>query len=49
MFEKAGWGNAFRYLPTGGEFYVEALLNLNFVQEITRPSGKFDRAIQVDR
>ena len=39
MFEEAGWGNAFRYLPTDAEFYVEALLNLNFVQKITRPSG----------
>ena len=39
MFEKTDWGNAFRCLPIDAEFYVEAMLNLNFVQKITRPSG----------
>jgi enoyl-CoA hydratase len=39
MVERAGWGNAMRYLMTGDEFDAETALRLGFVQEIA-PEGQ---------
>ena len=39
MVERAGWGNAMRYLLTGDEFDAETALRLGFVQEVV-PSGE---------
>lgn len=34
MVQRAGWGNAMRYLLTGDEFDAETALRLNFVQQV---------------
>ena len=39
MVERAGWGNAMRYLLTGDEWNAETALRLNFIQEIV-PAGQ---------
>ena len=39
MVERAGWGNAMRYLLTGDEWDAETALRLNFIQEIV-PAGQ---------
>ena len=45
--ERAGWGNAMRYLLTGDEFDPDTVLRLGFIQEIA-PSGKVKgRAIEI--
>lgn len=45
MVERAGWGNAMRYLLTGDEFDVATALRLGFVQEVTEPGGQFVAAM----
>lgn len=47
MVERAGWGNAMRYLLTGDEFDVATALRLGFVQEVTEPGGQLAEAIRV--
>ena len=47
MVERAGWGNAMRYLLTGDEFDVATALRLGFVQEVTEPGGQFDAAMRL--
>jgi enoyl-CoA hydratase len=37
MVERAGWGNAMRYLLTGDEFDAETAWRLGFVQEVVEP------------
>ncbi|EDM79281.1 enoyl-CoA hydratase [Plesiocystis pacifica SIR-1] len=37
MVERAGWGNAMRYLLTGDEFDGDTALRLGFVQELVDP------------
>ena len=37
MVERAGWGNAMRYLLTGDEFDAPTALALGFVQEVVEP------------
>lgn len=44
MVERAGWGNAMRYLLTGEEFDAATALRLGFVQEVVEPGRQFDRA-----
>jgi enoyl-CoA hydratase/carnithine racemase len=44
MPERAGWGNAMRYLLTGDEFDAETALRLGFIQEVTEPGAQLDRA-----
>jgi enoyl-CoA hydratase/carnithine racemase len=39
MVERAGWGNAQRYLLTGDEFGAAEALRIGFVQEVV-PAGK---------
>jgi len=47
MVERAGWGNAMRYLLTGDEFDVATALRLGFVQEVTEPGGQLKEAIRM--
>lgn len=43
--ERAGWGNAQRYLLTGDEFNAQEALRLGFVQEVVPAGQEFDRAL----
>jgi enoyl-CoA hydratase/carnithine racemase len=47
MVERAGWGNAMRYLLTGDEFGADEALRLGFVQEVTAPGEELDRALEI--
>ena len=47
MVERAGWGNAMRYLLTGDEFDAQTALRLGFVQEIVEPGRQRERAIEL--
>ena len=47
MVERAGWGNAMRYLLTGDEFDAQAALRLGFIQEVVEPGRQIDRAIEL--
>ena len=46
MVERAGWGNAMRYLLTGDEFDAATAWRLGMVQEIVEPGQQFGRAIE---
>ena len=45
MAERAGLGNALRFLLTGDEFNAETALRLGFVQEVVPPGEESPRAI----
>ncbi len=45
MVERAGWGNAMRYLLTGDEFDAQTALRLGFIQEIVEPGRQKERAL----
>jgi enoyl-CoA hydratase len=45
MAERAGMGNALRYLLTGDEFNAETALRLGFVQEVVAPGEESARAM----
>ena len=45
MADRAGWGNAMRYLLTGDEFDAATALRLGFVQEVVAAGEEFDRAL----
>jgi enoyl-CoA hydratase len=47
MVERAGWGNAMRYLLTGDEFDVATALRLGFVQEVTAPGDQLNEAMNM--
>jgi enoyl-CoA hydratase len=47
MVERAGWGNAMRYLLTGDEFDAHTAQRLGFVQEVTLPGEELDRALAI--
>jgi enoyl-CoA hydratase/carnithine racemase len=49
MVERAGWGNAMRYLLTGDEFDAATAQRLGFIQEIVEPGRQKDRAIALAR
>ena len=49
MVERAGWGNAMRYLLTGEEFDAPTALALGFVQEVVAPGRQLDRAREIAR
>jgi enoyl-CoA hydratase len=49
MVERAGWGNAMRYLLTGAEFDAPTALRLGFIQEIVEPGRQFERALELAR
>ena len=47
MVERAGWGNAMRYLLTGDEFDAETAFRLGLVQEVVETGKQLDRAIEI--
>ena len=47
MVERAGWGNAQRYLLTGDEFGSAEALRLGFVQEVVPAGQEKARALQI--
>lgn len=47
IVERAGWGNAMRYLLTGDEFDAEAAFRLGLVQELVEPGRQLERAIEI--
>ncbi len=47
MVERAGWGNAMRYLLTGDEFDSVTALRLGFVQEVTSPGEQYEAAMRI--
>ncbi|HEX7664599.1 MAG TPA: crotonase/enoyl-CoA hydratase family protein, partial [Polyangiaceae bacterium] len=49
MVERAGWGNAMRYLLTGDEFDAQTALRLGFVQEVVEPGQQTERALAIAR
>lgn len=49
MVERAGWGNAMRYLLTGDEFDAATALRLGFVQEVVEPGQQLVRATELAR
>jgi len=49
MVERAGWGNAQRYLLTGDEFGPAEALRLGFVQEIVPAGTEKARALEIAR
>jgi len=49
MVERAGWGNAMRYLLTGDEFDAQTAFRLGFVQEVVEPGQQKERAIALAR
>ncbi|MEN3974559.1 crotonase/enoyl-CoA hydratase family protein [Emcibacter sp. SYSU 3D8] len=49
MIERAGWGNAMRYLLTGDEMNAATALRLGFVQEVVDPEAVLHRALVLAR
>ncbi|MFL6580700.1 MAG: crotonase/enoyl-CoA hydratase family protein [Burkholderiales bacterium] len=49
MVQRAGWGNAMRYLLTGDEFDAQTALRLGFIQEIVEPGRQRQRATELAR
>ncbi len=49
MVERAGWGNAQRYLLTGDEFGAQEALRLGFVQEVVPAGQQKERALVIAR
>jgi enoyl-CoA hydratase len=47
IVERAGWGNAMRYLLTGDEFDCATALRLGLVQEVVEPGQQLGRAVEV--
>ena len=47
--ERAGWGNAMRYLLTGDEFDAVEARRIGFVQDITAPGLDIERATDIAR
>ena len=47
IVERAGWGNAMRYLLTGDEFNAEEAYRMGLVQEVVPVGKEFDRALEI--
>jgi enoyl-CoA hydratase/carnithine racemase len=47
IVERAGWGNAMRYLLTGDEFDAAAALRLGLVQEVVPAGRQLERALEI--
>jgi enoyl-CoA hydratase/carnithine racemase len=45
--QRAGWGDAMRYLLTGDEFDAEEARRLHFVQEVVETGRDIERAIEI--
>jgi len=46
---EAGWGNAMRYMLTGGEWGADEAYRMGLVQELTAPGRQLDRAVDIAR
>ena len=44
---EAGWGNAMRWLLTGGEYDAEEAHRIGLVQEVVEPGRQLDRAVEL--
>lgn len=49
LVERAGWGNAMRYLLTGEEWDAAVALRLNCVQEVVPAGQELERALEIAR
>jgi enoyl-CoA hydratase len=49
MVDRAGWGNAMRWLLTGDEFDAPTAHRLGFVQEIVEPGRQYEHALALAR
>jgi enoyl-CoA hydratase/carnithine racemase len=47
MVDRAGWGNAMRYLLTADEFGADEAFRLGFVQEVVPATKQLDRAVEL--
>lgn len=47
MPERAGWGNAMKYLLTGDEFNAQEALRMNFITEVVPAGQQLSRAIEL--
>ncbi len=47
MVERAGWGNAMRYLLTGDEFDADEAYRIGFVQEVVAKGEQLPRALEL--
>jgi enoyl-CoA hydratase/carnithine racemase len=47
LVERAGWGNAMRWLLTGDEFSAEEGFRIGLVQEVVEPGRQLERAIEL--
>ncbi|MBA3538831.1 MAG: crotonase/enoyl-CoA hydratase family protein [Deltaproteobacteria bacterium] len=47
LVQRAGWGNAMRWLLTGDEFDAAEALRIGLVQEVVEPGRQLERAIQI--
>lgn len=47
MVERAGWGNAMRYLLTGDEFNCDVALRYGFIQEVVAPGEQYAVAMDL--
>lgn len=45
IVQRAGWGDAMRYLLTGDEFSAETACRMGLVQEVVAPGEQLDRAV----
>lgn len=45
--QRAGWGNAMKYLLSGLEFNSQKALEMNIIQEIVKPDEVFSRAREI--
>lgn len=49
MVDRAGWGNAMRWLLTGDEFDAQNAYRLGFVQELVEPGSQYSHAFALAR
>jgi enoyl-CoA hydratase len=47
MIERAGWGDAMRYLLTGDEFGAKEAYRMRLVQEVVEPGRQLERAVEL--
>lgn len=49
MVDRAGWGNAMRWLLTGDVFDADTAYRLGFVQEVVEPGRQYERGLELAR
>ncbi len=47
FIQRAGWGNAMKYLLSGLEFNSEEALKMNIIEEVVKPNEVFSRAKEI--